>query len=312
MAAPLIQVDSPAAIVTGAGGFVGSQAAAALARRGWRLGLVGNRGRPSDLAAAARWGDISKEALTELATELGDISAIVHCAGGSSVAASLHAPDLDFERTVVSTMRVADFVRRSAPRARIVFLSSAAVYGASEHEPLSEDQPKRPISPYGAHKAMAENLLTHWSECFDLDISILRLFSVYGVGLRKQLLWELSKRALAGESPLTLFGSGAERRDFLAVEDAAELIAMAADPQRRPPRVLNGGSGQATTVKALAEGLALALGVDTPLRFSGQTKGGDPATLVADTRRAQSFGFSANVALSDGLARYAAWAKREI
>ncbi len=209
-------------------------------------------------------------------------------------------------------MHVADFVRRNQPRARIVFLSSAAVYGASEQEPLSEDQPRRPISPYGAHKAMAEDLLTHWGEQFGLDTTIIRLFSVYGEGLRKQLPWELSQRALAEEAPLILFGSGAERRDFLAVEDAAQLVALAADPGGRPPPVLNGGSGQATTVRALATGLLSALGVDTALRFNGESKSGDPATLVADTRRAQAFGFTANVSLSDGLSRYADWVKREI
>jgi UDP-glucose 4-epimerase len=310
MSAPLIQVEPPAVIVTGAGGFIGGYAAAALAKRGWRVGLAGNEGGGASLAAAFRWGEISAEALAELAVELGGISAVVHCAGGASVGPSLLAPDADFLRTVASTMQVADFVRRNAPGARIVFLSSAAVYGASACEPLSEDQPRRPISPYGAHKAMAEDLLMHWAECFGLEVSILRLFSVYGAGLRKQLLWEISRRALKGETPLTLFGSGTERRDFLAVEDAAELIALATDPSRRPPLVLNGGSGRATTVQALAESLLLALGVDATPRFNGQSRSGDPLTLVADTRRAEAFGFSANVVLSDGLAQYAAWVRK--
>ena len=311
MASLELQASSPPAIVTGAGGFIGSRVAEALAKRGWRIGAAGHPGRACASASAHTWGALSVESLANLAAQLGPIAVIVHCAGGSSVGPSLQDPARDFERSVVSTLRVLEFMRAHAPGARLVFLSSAAVYGAANIEPLHEDLPKRPISPYGAHKAIAEDLVAHWADQFGLHTTTLRLFSVYGAGLRKQLLWELSRRARAGEDPLTLFGSGDERRDFIAIEDAAELIARAADPQLAPPALMNGGSGRGASVRALAQGLLEALGCTQPLRFSGQAKPGDPMTMVADVRRAQAFGFSASVSLEQGLAAYADWVRRE-
>jgi UDP-glucose 4-epimerase len=259
----------------------------------------------------SRWGALDLAALTELRDALGAPDAIIHCAGGASVARSLEDPAGDFERTVMSTLRVLDFMRTHAPGARLVFLSSAAVYGATNVEPLSEDLLKRPMSPYGEHKAMAEDHVHNSAAQFGLSATTLRLFSVYGPGLRKQLLWELSRRALAGEDPLTLFGTGEERRDFIAVEDAAELIARAANPAAQPPAVMNGGTGRATSVRELAEGLLAALGSEADVRFNGETKAGDPTTLVADTSRAHAFGFTPAVTLEQGLADYAAWARRE-
>lgn len=312
MAPPPLQASSSAVVVTGAGGFIGAHVAAAMAKHGWRVGAAGNPGRPCDGAVASAWGPFGVESLSTLADQLGPIAAIVHCAGGSSVGPSLQDPARDFERTVLSTLRVLEFMRARAPEARLILLSSAAVYGAANIEPLHEDLPKRPISPYGAHKAIAEDLVAHWASQFDLRATSLRLFSVYGAGLRKQLLWELSKRALSGENPLTLFGTGDERRDFIEIEDAVSLILRAADPTLRPPSILNGGGGRATNVRALAEGLLAALGRTQAIGFSGEAKAGDPTTMVADTSRATAFGFSPAISLDQGLARYATWAREAI
>jgi UDP-glucose 4-epimerase len=309
MASPEKQASSPAAIVTGAGGFIGSHVVATLAARGWRTGATGHLGRSCDSATACEWGALSVDSLSGLAGQLGSIAAIVHCAGGSSVGPSLQDPARDFERTVASTLQVLEFMRAHAPGARLVLLSSAAVYGAANVEPLHEDLPKQPISPYGKHKAIAEDHVAQWAREFGFSTATLRLFSVYGAGLRKQLLWELSRRALAGEDPLTLFGAGEERRDFIEITDAVDLIVRAADPASRPPAIMNGGSGRATTVRALAQHLLAALGCSQALGFNGEVKPGDPVTMVADTRRAEAFGFAPSVSLQDGLARYAAWAR---
>ena len=311
MASPELQASSPAGIVTGAGGFIGSHVAAALVKRGWRVGATGHPGRACAGVYAQHWGTLSVETLTSLAGKLGPISAIVHCAGGSSVGPSLQDPAKDFERTVTSTLRVLEFMRGHAPGARLILLSSAAVYGAANVEPLHEELPRHPISPYGKHKAMAEDHVAQWAEQFGFSFATLRLFSVYGAGLRKQLLWELSRRALAKEDPLTLFGTGEERRDFIAVDDAVALIVRAADRALQPPTVMNGGSGQGTSVRELAEMLLGALGCEQRVRFSGAAKAGDPITMVADVRRAQAFGFAPAVSLNQGLAAYADWVRGE-
>ena len=311
MTSPELQASAPAGIVTGAGGFIGSHVAAALVKRGWRVGAAGHRGRACAGIHEQHWGTLDVEGLKSLAEKLGPISAIVHCAGGSSVGPSLQDPARDFERTVTSTLRVLEFMRAHAPAARLILLSSAAVYGAANVEPLHEELTRRPISPYGKHKAIAEDHVAQWAAQFGFSFATLRLFSVYGAGLRKQLLWELSRRAMAKEDPLTLFGTGEERRDFIAVDDAVALIVRAADRKLEPPAVMNGGSGQGTSVRELAEMLLAALGCEQHVRFSGEAKAGDPVTMVADVRKARAFGFAPAVSLNQGLAAYADWVRGE-
>ncbi|MEZ6024272.1 MAG: hypothetical protein R3C16_12870 [Hyphomonadaceae bacterium] len=113
-------------------------------------------------------------------------------------------------------------------------------------------------------------------------------------------------------SALTLFGTGAERRDFIAIDDAVDLIVRAVDPAATPPAVLNGGSGRATSVRELATGLLAALGARQSLHFNGEAKAGDPTTMVADMRRANAFGFKPTTSLQQGLADYADWVRGEL
>jgi UDP-glucose 4-epimerase len=296
------------AFVTGAGGFIGRHAVDALLRQNWRVGALGPH-TASLGCAAAREDMTSVSNLAALAETLGAPHAVIHCAGGASVGPSWSDPGADFAMTLGSVNEALAFIRAHAPAARLVFLSSAAVYGDAGGALLHEDMAKRPMSPYGAHKALAEDLIQHWGRLFGVQSTILRLFSVYGPGLRKQLPWELSARALAAGAPPILFGSGEEQRDFLAIEDAVTLILRAADPALSPPAILNGGAGEAIKIRTLAAQLLASLGIAGDPRFSGEAKAGDPLSLVADTARAKAFGFNPETRLHQGLARYAAWVR---
>ena len=136
----------------------------------------------------------------------------------------------------------------------------------------------------------------------------MRFFSIYGPGLRKQLLWELAGRAAAGPEAITLSGRGDEARDFLFVHDAVRLVAGLAGLERgAAPGVVNGGTGEAVTVRRAAQTLCRALGLQTRIEFSGAVREGDPKSLVADPAVAQALGFTPEVSLDAGLARFAAW-----
>ena len=141
---------------------------------------------------------------------------------------------------------------------------------------------------------------------------IIRFFSAYGPGLRKQLLWELGSRLLRAPVEVELGGTGEEARDFLFVDDAVELVRHCAGLGRHAePLVLNGATGLAVTVREAAGALALALDAQTAIGFSGAGRPGDPARLVADVRRAATSGFRARIPFEDGVARYAGWLKAQ-
>ena len=307
---------SRVAFVTGAGGFLGGAAASALQAAGWRVAAIGHPSRhPEDTKglirpAASIEGEVTLERLGQAAEALGQPELIFHAAGGASVGASLADPDADRARTVASVTQTLTFLKAQAPRARLIYPSSAAVYGASASGPIDETAQLDPISPYGVHKAAAEGLIAQACADFGLDAVIIRFFSIYGPGLRKQLLWELANRLAAAPAQIQLAGRGDEARDFLHVDDAVALVELAAS--LRPlaePMIVNGAAGRAVSVREIAESLARAMGVQTHVAFNGVVREGDPKSLVADAAKAQALGFSPKVSLQAGLERLAGWFK---
>jgi UDP-glucose 4-epimerase len=252
-------------------------------------------------------GEVDAASLEVLRSAGGTPEIVFHLAGGASVGASLAMPLEDFSRTVSTTARLLDWLRVTAPAAHVVAASSAAVYGAGHASEISESAATTPYSPYGWHKKMMEDLLQSYAETFGMRCSVVRLFSVYGPGLRKQLLWDVCSRLQSGVRVLTLGGTGGELRDWVEVSDVARLLALVG---RRPGRgfaIWNGGSGQAEPVSTMATRLVESWGIDLPIEFSGRTRPGDPFSLVADTSSLKALGFEWAVPLAVGVGRYVEW-----
>ena len=298
--------------VTGAAGFIGGAVARQLASGGWRVIGIGH-GSPQeaqDLACGIHlWHgcDIAVGPLEALLETEGCLPAlVVHAAGTGTVGASLNEPLREFHRTVTATAELLDTLRRCAPNARVVIISSAAVYGIQADRPIEETTASRPYSPYACHKMMVEEIALLHRRQYQTDCRIVRLFSVYGPGIRKQLLWELAVRLKAKPGKVQLSGTGDETRDFLHVDDAASLIAFVAHA-KDAPTIINGGRGVAVTVSNLAQHLAERLSPKTSIQFDGQNRPGDPPHLVADITKAQSLGFRSRWTLERGLDDYTAW-----
>ena len=135
----------------------------------------------------------------------------------------------------------------------------------------------------------------------------MRLFSVFGEGLRKQLLWDVGNRIRSGEDPVILGGAGTEMRDWIHVQDAVrimELVATAASPECI---VVNGGSGTGTAVRDVVAQFARAMGSAVRVEFSGSIRAGDPRFLVADASWLRTRQFAIHVPVEHGLRRYAEW-----
>jgi UDP-glucose 4-epimerase len=136
---------------------------------------------------------------------------------------------------------------------------------------------------------------------------VIRFFSLYGPGLRKQLLWDVAGKLSREVDEITLFGTGNEMRDMLYVSDAAELCFLAAQLATSQCLIVNGGTGVASSVQTIASELARALGSRCRVRFNGDLRVGDPSHLQASTKRAAGFGFTPRWSLRDGIEAYAAW-----
>ncbi|MFC5694254.1 NAD-dependent epimerase/dehydratase family protein [Pseudomonas sp. GCM10022186] len=257
-------------------------------------------------------GDISQANLNLLAERHGAPTSIFHLAGGSSVGPSLHDPLRDFERSVVSTANVFNWIKCHSTSTSAILSSSAAVYGSGHSGAIIENAELNPYSPYGAHKRMCELTFETYAKSFNLKSIIIRFFSIYGPELRKQLLWDICTKLSTQENHLILGGTGHELRDWLHVEDACRLLSTAMQHASNSCPIVNGGTNHGTTVRSIAETIIDLWGSSSSLAFSGLSRPGDPPCLVADTSLSRAFGFEASRELTHGLDEYVSWFKKEL
>ena len=303
--------------ITGAHGFIGQHLAHTLAEQGHTVLGLGHGAWPA--AEAAAWGvsdwvngDISASNLQALRTRHGPPHVVFHLAGGSTVGAAVANPREDFSRTVVSTAELLDWLRQESPQTRLVAVSSAAVYGAGHDGAISETASLRPYSPYGHHKLMMESLCRSYGSTFGSQAVVARLFSVYGAGLRKQLLWDLCSKLEAGQAPVVLGGSGNELRDWTEVRDVVRALALLAAQASAEVPSFNVGTGAATSVRDITRQVMSAWAGSPQADgavFSGESRKGDPFSLQADASRLNALGFEWTWPLAQGLGDYVRWFK---
>lgn len=306
------------ALITGAHGFIGKHLTRALSIAGCKVYGVGHGIWPETDAAAwgmSQWinGDITPSNLRLLQQSARTFDFVFHLAGGSTVGAAVANPREDFFRTVATTVELLDWMRLDAPNAKLIAISSAAVYGAGHAGHIPEQADLRPYSPYGHHKRLMEELCRSYAASYGIRVVIARLFSVYGGGLMKQLLWDLCTRLSAGANPLTMGGTGEELRDWIDVRDVVRALSLLSTHVSCEVPVFNVGTGMPIAVRNAAAMLAkqwVGAGSTPALTFSGQSRAGDPFSLVADTTKLQSLGFETHIHLEQGLADYVDWFRK--
>ncbi len=301
--------------ITGGKGFIGRNLAKFIAKKNTIVYGIGHGFWTDDDFRA--WGfshwlnaEIDFAGMNQLVSDFGKPDIIFHLAGGSAVGPSIQNPYEDFQRTVDTTARMLEWVRQSSPDSKVIGVSSAAVYGSAFNEPISELQNGRPFSPYGFHKSMLEALFSSYRDSFDLDLSIVRFFSVYGPGLKKQLLWDLCQKIEKSDSAeITLNGKGSEVRDWLHISDAIELLWLLANKTPHDTSVVNGGTGTGTTIAEIASLVCEQWGNNYNVKFSGISRKGDPNSLVADVSLANELGFKPKNSIQQGISEVVSWYK---
>ncbi|HEX2684889.1 MAG TPA: NAD-dependent epimerase/dehydratase family protein [Ferruginibacter sp.] len=296
-------------VILGSSGFIGSTAVRYFLDQGYcvtGIDLVADR----TLGEHARFNflpsSITHEVLHQVLTH-NKPAAIINAAGRASVGASFENPAADFIENTATVLTILDCIRLYSPQTNFVLLSSAAVYGNPAQLPVRETDALAPISPYGFHKMQAEIIAKEYHQCFGISSIVLRIFSCFGEGQRKLLLWDLCEKA-SMQSTLLLKGRGKETRDFIHAKDVVLFIAhLLNNKLANHFEVYNVASGLEWSIKQVAAHLVHCLEYNNEINFEGIVNTGNPDNWLADISKMRSTGFNPTIEIETGIKRYADW-----
>ena len=297
-------------MITGAAGFLGQHIGRYFAARGCQVVGLDMTAEPAGICDVYRRvelpGPAFREALREDRPDW-----IIHCAGRASVPQSMADPAGDFQSSVALTFDLLNDLRVELPACRFLFLSSAAIYGNPVSLPVQETHAPAPLSPYGFHKWQCEQLCAEFSTIYGLSTASVRIFSAYGTGLRRQVVWDLCAKALSAPA-LQLQGTGRESRDFIHANDVARGLHAVATGAPMQGEIYNLASGTEVAIGDLAALVLKALRLDKPLEFDGVLPAGNPRNWRADISRIAALGFRPEVSFESGLAEVATWCEQQL
>lgn len=250
-------------LVTGGAGYIGSTIVSQLLKRGENVISIDNLYRgdykylstyKDDSHLKMVVGDISHvEELRNALKDVDELDAIIHFAAIPGLERCRKNPERAVATNVLGTFNVLEIAREFDVK-KIIFASSAAVYGVPKFVPITEDHPLDPINFYGVTKLAGEKIVESFRYNYGLETVILRFGNVYGVGCFtywETVIPKFVKLALEGK-PLTVYGDGKQSRDFIHVFDVAEAVVLAMNHEGFSGGIFNLGSGKAVSVNDVA------------------------------------------------------------
>jgi len=300
-------------LITGVAGFIGRYVARYFLELGWSvIGIDSSASENAPLASLAAYYTLRlpDSKLNEI-LQKHQPDVFIHCAGRAAVSLSMSEPTPDFYANTVVTYEVLNSLRLNAPHCRFICLSSAAVYGNPESLPISETQTPAPVSPYGFHKLQSEVLCREFTQVYGLATASVRIFSAYGPGLRRQVLWDICQKVIT-QKTLILQGTGQESRDFIHALDIAKAFRVIACDAPMQGEAYNLASGQEVTVRELATLVLNTLESNCTPQFDSVVPSGTPLNWQADVSKLGALGFSASVPLERGVKTFANWCLAEL
>lgn len=298
------------ALVTGGAGFIGSNVVAKLLQNHWEVRVLDNLSSGylcnlEGLEVELLRGDICSEQDAAKACE--GVDAVFHLAASVGRQRSIDHPQLDSTINLIGTVNVLEGMRKHGVK-RIVYSSSAAIFGEPEMEIVKEDHPQNADSPYGVSKLAAEKMILSYMGIYGIQAVCLRYFNIYGRNQRFDLYGNVipifAKRIAQG-APITIYGDGLQTRDFVNVRDVAAANYLAASGTETG--VFNLGSGGDITILQLSQWMQELSGKHVEV-IHAPTRAADVLHCSADPSKArEKLGFEASVPLREGLEEYWNW-----
>lgn len=301
--------------MTGGAGFIGSNLVRMLLDDHCRDVVVlddlssGYALNVQDLAVRSITGDVADSAPIAEATRGCDT--VFHLAASVGNKRSIDHPFEDARVNLMGTLNVLEAARRARVR-KVVFSSSAGIFGELRRIPIRESHPVNPLTPYGVSKLAAEKLCLAYAHLYEIECVALRYFNVYGPHQRYDAYGNVIPifvhRMLKGE-PLLVYGDGEQTRDFVNVRDVAQANVKAA-LARGVSGAFNIASGTAVSINRLIELLGEAAGQRPEVQHVEPRPGDVRDSLASIAAARRRLGYRPVVGLAEGLVEYVDWARR--
>jgi dTDP-glucose 4,6-dehydratase/UDP-glucose 4-epimerase len=234
----------------------------------------------------------------------------INSSGTAVVSNSFKDTEYDFRLNTLNVLKILDSIKKHNPECNFINISSAAVYGNPPTLPVAENTKLSPISPYGYHKLIAETILDEYHFLFGTKTCSVRIFSAYGNGLKKQLLFDISQKIFF-ESEIHLFGTGNETRDFIHIDDICRALDCIIEKDTFHSTKINVANGKQITINKIVQIFNENWKHDKKVIFNGNGRYGDPINWEADISLLKSYGYKQNVDIESGVKRYIEWIKKE-
>lgn len=292
--------ESLTALVTGAAGFLGSYTTKSLIDRGYRVRALDlpetNLITHLNIKSTDAHIQIDSRNLLDVSPNdelFAGVDVIFHCAGIADHRPSIEYPEQFFQTNILPLVRVLNAARLNRVK-KVIHPSSAAVYGRPDW-PTSETHPIAPINPYGLSKYIAEQVAQKWWHLYGVETISFRIFNGYGPDSdeRHGLVGAFLQQKLSGR-PVTISGTGSQRRDFIFVSDIVDAFICAAESDVAG-EIFNLGTGAPETILSLAEFM------EVEIEFIS-SRGDELATTCADISRIRDrLGWSPDIRLKEGI-----------
>lgn len=293
-------------LVTGGAGFIGSHLVDRLINE-CTVTVYDNlsTGKEENLPENALFvkGNLGDSDLVKKTIDDADIDVIFHIGANASVPHSVDNPRYDFEANALGTFNILESCLDMNVE-KVVYASTAAVYGEPVYTPIDEDHPLHPVSPYGASKLAGERYGFAFKETYGIDFAAIRIFNTYGPRQPRYVMYDFIHKLKKNPLLLEVLGTGEQIRDYCYVSDMADAFVLVAE---QGSGVYNAAGGSPTSIKHLAELMVAIISPEAAIRYGGRTWAGDVNTLYADITRIRELGFDPKVGFEEGVRKMIAW-----
>jgi UDP-glucuronate 4-epimerase len=310
-------------LITGGAGFIGSHVVDRLLSLGHTVTNIDNfhnfydrKIKEANISEALKHPNytlIEKDIneISSIETETKNADVIIHLAARAGVRPSILDPLAYYNTNVNGTIQLLEFARRNNIK-KFINASSSSVYGVNKNTPWKEDDlDLLPISPYAASKIAAEKICYTYSQLYDINVVVLRFFTVYGPRQRPDLAIHKFVKAIDAGTSIEIYGDGGTSRDYTYIDDIVDGICSALNYEKSKFEIFNLGNSATISLRALISQIEVNLNREAIKMFKDEQPGDVSITNADINKSAELLSYAPRISIQKGISEFVTWYKNQ-